>query len=146
MALQTNTNVTPYYDDWEENKNFHRVMFKAGYPVQARELTQAQTILQDQIEKLASRFMANGDQIQPGEFSLVNPASYVRVSSITQGSTVDDFVGYYVTGATSGVRAQVQFAAARTDEDDATFYVSYVNGGSTSEYSTFLEGGSSRVR
>jgi hypothetical protein len=140
MALQTNTNVKPYYDDWEENKNYHRVMFKAGFPVQARELTQSQTILQDQIEKLASRFLANGDQVQPGEFSLINPAVYVRVSSITQGSTVEDFVGYYVTGATSGVRAQVQYAAPKTEDDDATFYVSYVSGGSTSEYKTFLEG------
>ena len=140
MALQTNTNVKPYYDDWEENKNYHRVMFKAGFPVQARELTQSQTILQDQIEKLASRFLTNGDQVQPGEFTLVNPATYVRVSSMTQGATVDDFVGFYVTGATSGVRAQVQFAAARTEDDDATFYVSYVSGGSTAEYSGFLEG------
>ena len=95
MALQTNTNVSPYYDDWEENKNYHRVMFKAGYPVQARELTQSQTILQDQIEKLASKFLKNGEQVQPGEFSLINPAVYVRLSSITQGATVDDFVGYY---------------------------------------------------
>jgi hypothetical protein len=140
MALQTNTNVKPYYDDWEENKNYHRVMFKSGLPVQARELTQSQTILQDQIEKLASRFLKNGDQVQPGEFSLINPAVYVRVSSITQGATVDDFVGYYVTGATSGVKAQVQFAAPRTEDDDATFYVQYVTGGATAEYKTFLEG------
>ena len=140
MALQTNTNVKPYYDDWEENKNYHRVMFKAGFPVQARELTQLQTILQDQIEKLSTRFLSSGDTVQPGEFSLINPSVYVRVSSITQGATVDDFVGFYVTGATSGVRAQVQFAAARTDDDDATFYISYVTGGATSEYKTFLEG------
>ena len=140
MALQTNTNVKPYYDDWEENKNYHRVMFKAGFPVQARELTQSQTILQDQIEKLATRFLSSGDTVQPGEFTLTNPAVYVRVSSMTQGATVDDFVGFYVTGATSGVRAQVQFAAAKTEDDDATFYVSYVTGGATSEYKTFLEG------
>ena len=140
MALQTNTNVSPYYDDWEENKNYHRVMFKAGYPVQARELTQSQTILQDQIEKLASKFLKNGEQVQPGEFSMINPAVYVRLSSITQGATVDDFVGYYITGATSGVRARVMFATPRNELDDATFYISYVTSGATSEYSTFLEG------
>lgn len=140
MALQTNTNVSPYYDDWEENKNYHRVMFKAGYPVQARELTQSQTILQDQIEKLASKFLKNGEQVQPGEFSLINPAVYVRLSSITQGATVDDFVGYYITGATSGVKARVMFATPRNELDDATFYISYVTSGSTSEYTTFLEG------
>ena len=75
MALQTNTNVKPYYDDWEENKNYHRVMFKAGLPVQARELTQSQTILQDQIEKLASRFLKNGDQVTARRVFVNQPGS-----------------------------------------------------------------------
>lgn len=140
MALQTNTNIKPYYDDWQENDNYHRVMFKAGFPVQARELTQLQTILQDQIEKLGTRILKHGDAVQAGEKNLMNPMPYVRLSSITQGSTVDDFVGYYVKGVTSGVKAQVQLAAARTDTDDATFYVSYVDGGNTARYKTFLEG------
>ena len=51
MALTTNFNVDPYYDDFNEDKNYHRVLFKPGYAVQSRELTQAQTTLQDQIKK-----------------------------------------------------------------------------------------------
>ena len=46
-------NVDPYYDDFDQTKNFHRILFKPGRAVQARELTQAQTILQDQITKFA---------------------------------------------------------------------------------------------
>ena len=46
MALNFNTD--PYYDDYNEDKNFHRILFKPGVAVQARELTQLQTILQNQ--------------------------------------------------------------------------------------------------
>ena len=47
MAL--NLNTSPYYDDFSDSKRFHRVLFKPGVPVQARELTQLQTILQDRV-------------------------------------------------------------------------------------------------
>ena len=129
MPAQTNLNISPYFDDFDPNKNFHKVLYKAGYPVQARELTQSQTILQDQIEKLGSAFFKNGDVIVPGEFSLGVPAPYVRVSSFTQGSTVDEYVGYKFTGATSGVVAYVEFATPKTDTEDATFFVRYESSG-----------------
>ena len=140
MPLQTNLNIKPYYDDFDPLNNYYRVLYKPGYPVQARELTQSQTILQDQIEKLASRFMKEGDNVVPGEFSLNVPVSYVRVSSITQGSTAEEYVGYTLKGVTSGVEAKVNFATAATDDDDVTFYVNYESSGNDGEYSTFLEG------
>ena len=49
MANKTDLNVTPYYDDFDENDNFHRVLFKPSKAVQARELTQLQSIMQNQI-------------------------------------------------------------------------------------------------
>ena len=52
MAIDTNLNTSPYYDDFDESKDFHRVLFKPAVPVQARELTQLQTILQQQIERI----------------------------------------------------------------------------------------------
>ena len=51
MPQETNLNVSPYFDDFDKNKNFSRVLFKPGSPVQARELTTLQSILQNQIEK-----------------------------------------------------------------------------------------------
>ena len=51
--MPINFNVDPWYDDFDQTKNFHRILFKPGRAVQARELTQAQTILQDQITKFA---------------------------------------------------------------------------------------------
>ena len=140
MPIQSNTNVSPYWDDFDPDKNFYRVLFKPGYPVQARELTQLQTILGDQVEKLASKFFKNGDNIVPGHYNLSIPTSYVRLSSITQGSRAKDFEGYTVTGVISGAKAYVNFAEEATDTDDHTFYVNYVDSGDTTEEVTFVEG------
>ena len=37
MPQQTNLNVSPYFDDFNEDKGFHKVLFKPGFPVQETE-------------------------------------------------------------------------------------------------------------
>ena len=61
MAL--NFNVDPYYDDFDGAKNFHRILFKPGVAVQARELTQAQTILQNQITSFADNIFKQNSPV-----------------------------------------------------------------------------------
>ena len=56
MAQQSNLNVSPYFDDFDPNDNYQKILFKPGYPVQARELTGLQSILQNQIRKIWSTF------------------------------------------------------------------------------------------
>ena len=56
MPQNTNLNVSPYFDDFVDSKNYHKVLFKPGFPIQARELTTLQTILQDQVEKFGHHF------------------------------------------------------------------------------------------
>ena len=46
MLQKTNLNISPYYDDFNKDKNFYKVLFKPAYPVQARELTGLQSLLQ----------------------------------------------------------------------------------------------------
>ena len=60
MTQKTDLNITPYYDDYSSDKKFHKVLYRAGRPLQARELTQSQTILQDQIEKFGDHFFKEG--------------------------------------------------------------------------------------
>ena len=139
MPLQKNLNVSPYYADYNPLSDYYKVLYKAGYPVQARELTNMQLMLQNQIETFMSRFLKEGDQVVPGEFGYAQ-SSYVRVASITQGSNASDFVGYTLTGAVSGVKAFVNFATAETADDDVTFYVNYEDSGTTGEYEKFIEG------
>ena len=139
MPLQENLNVAPYYADYTPLSDYYSILFKAGFPIQARELTNMQLMQQNQLEQFMSRFMKAGDTVVPGEFAY-SLSAYVRVSSITQGATASEFVGYTLTGAVSGVKAVVLFATAETTEDDITFYVSYESSGTTSEYATFIEG------
>ena len=54
MAQNTDLNVSPYYDDYSETKNFHRILFRPSNAIQARELTQLQSILQNQVEKFGN--------------------------------------------------------------------------------------------
>ena len=63
MAQNTNLNVTPYYDDFDKTKNFYRVLFRPGFPIQARELTTMQSILQNQVENVGSHLFKDGSMI-----------------------------------------------------------------------------------
>jgi hypothetical protein len=61
MALDLRT--SPYYDDFNPDKNFHRILFKPGYAVQARELTQIQTVLQDQLQRFGNHIFKDGSVV-----------------------------------------------------------------------------------
>jgi len=49
MALDTDFNREPYYDDYDPDKGYYRILFRPGFAVQTRELTQLQTTLQEQV-------------------------------------------------------------------------------------------------
>ena len=66
--VKTYTN-TPYYDDYDESKNYHRILFRPGYAVQARELTQIQSSLQNQIAKHGDHIFEEGAMVIPGQIS-----------------------------------------------------------------------------
>ena len=72
MPQNTNLNVNPYFDDFDKNKNFNKVLFKPGTPVQARELTTLQSILQDQIEKFGQHMFKEGSVVIPGSVAYDN--------------------------------------------------------------------------
>lgn len=95
---------SPYYDDFDDAKNFLKVLFKPGYAVQARELTQLQTILQSQIAKFADHVFQDGSQVFGGKIQIVN-TPYARVEktlySIT-GSTPNS-TDSYLSGLTDNV-------------------------------------------
>jgi len=94
MAIDTNFNVNPYYDDYDEDKKFLRMLFKPGYAVQARELTQLQTILQKQVERFGNHIFKNGSVVSGGQLVFQN-TSFVNVSTQYAGTDVnyEDFIG-----------------------------------------------------
>jgi hypothetical protein len=94
MALDTNFNVNPYYDDYDADKKFLRMLFKPGYAVQARELTQLQTILQKQVERFGDHIFKDGSVVTGGETVYQN-TTFINVSSSYAGTAVNinSFVG-----------------------------------------------------
>jgi len=90
-------NIAPYYDDFDETKKFLQILFKPGYSIQARELTQLQTILSNQIGRMADHIFENGDVIQ-GAGITERKVKFIRLDN-TAGSdsaTVDinNLIGY----------------------------------------------------
>lgn len=96
--------TSPYYDDFDQTKKFYRILFRPGRAVQARELTQLQTILQNQIEQFGRNVYKNGSKISGGEpFFLTG--NYIKIQ---ETSDITAFKGKKVTGLTSGAKALVK--------------------------------------
>jgi len=108
MPLNSNFNTNPYYDDYSEDKKFLRILFKPGYAVQARELTQLQTILQNQIERFGNNIFINGAKILGGKSHAQNCIS-IQLDPTYNGSSVDysKFSGKTIYNSTRTKRAEV---------------------------------------
>ena len=108
MSLNTNFNVNPYYDDFDEDKKFLRILFKPGFAVQARELTQSQTILQKQIERFGEHIFKNGSVVSGGQLFLHDTA-YLNVSTDYAGTAVNinNFNGKTITDVAGTKTGQV---------------------------------------
>ena len=120
MALNTNFNVNPYYDDYDENKLFLRMLFKPGYAVQARELTQLQTILQKQTERFGNHVFVNGSLVSGGQ-TVVQTANYLNVSSSYAETTVNinEFEGKTIVDNATNPTKRAEVIKA-TDENTTT--------------------------
>ena len=64
--LTTNAFRTTYKDDFSDSAGFHRILFNAGRALQAREVTQLQTILQNQIQRFGDNIFKEGAVVKPG--------------------------------------------------------------------------------
>jgi hypothetical protein len=139
MPSPTDFNLTPYYDDYTESKKFHRVLYRPSFAVQARELTQSQTILQNQIERLSDHIFKQGAMVIPGQISYDLNYYAVKLSA-KSASSITDYNGLVVTGATSGVTANVVGVAATDGTDPDTLFVKYTNSGTDNATVAFTDG------
>ena len=132
MSQITNLNVAPYYDDFDPTDNYHRVLFKPGYPVQARELTALQSILQNQIERFGQHFFKEGAKVIPGNTAYSQNYAAVELNATFQGVPVDAYadqlIGLKITGQRSGITATVSSILTSSDSErgNPTLYVSYL--------------------
>ena len=152
MPQKTNLNVNPYYEDFDATKNFYKILFRPGYSIQGRELTQVQSILQNQLESFGKYAFKQGEQVIPGEVGLNTKLDYVKLSSvsevaISEGDSIvykkydiSQLVGQQLRGLTSGVLANVLATKLATESTADTIFVSYLNSGNSNTEPTFRQG------
>ncbi len=147
MPQKTNLNVSPYFDDFDPDKNYHKVLFKPGYPIQARELTTLQSILQNQIEQQGNHLFKEGSVVIPGFVRVDSPIYAVEIESTYTGTPVslyfENLLGKKLRGSVSGVLAEVVYTLTENDSErnNFTLYVKYIeNGGVNFQYTQFSDG------
>ena len=148
MTQNTNLNVSPYFDDFDEDKNYNKVLFKPGFPVQTRELTTLQSILQGQIEKFGQHFFKEGSMIIPG--GVIYDSNYfaVKIDPTFLEVPVSAYTSYLkdnkieIQGEVSGVKATVVNCLLSSQSEDSvdTIYVKYTSSGIDGVTPTFADG------
>lgn len=139
-----NLNTYPYYDDFDLDKNFHKVLFKPGFSVQARELTQLQTILQDQVKRFGDNIFKEGSVISGCPESTNFGVDVVKIlDTDTSGQEITEenllaLEGKTLVGADDSVRAVVKKVA--TGSENTTFkalFLQYISQGVSGTTETF---------
>jgi hypothetical protein len=137
MSQETNLNVAPYFDDFNASNDYYSVLFKPGYPVQARELNNLQSILQNQIETFGQHFFKEGAKVVPGNTYYNKEYNGIQLEPSFLGVPISNYLGQLVgskiTGLTSGVTATATKCVLGRDSanGNATLYVSYLGSDST---------------
>ena len=148
MTQKTDLNITPYYDDYDSDKKFHKVLYRAGRPLQARELTQSQSILQDQIEKFGDHFFKEGSIVSGASSNVDMDIYFIKVKADNPTPAGDDSVesfrtdyhGKFLQGQTTGVVVKVITSVAATSDDSATLICKQYTSG-TDDAGSFIVGG-----
>lgn len=121
MTINLNTN--PYFDDFNADKNYVKILFKPGYAVQARELTQMQTAIQRQISKFGGHIFKNGSIVWGGKTSTSNK-QYIDVA-IDQADPIELLIGKNIIQGTAKAKVNL---VKRITPTSARLYFSYLSG------------------
>jgi len=137
MPIQTNLSVSPYFDDFNEQKQYYQVLFKPGVALQTRELNVLQSIFQNQIERFGDNIFTKGSIISGCNFQYYSNYPYVKIlDTQVDGAPVSptSYVGLYATSASKNLVSTI--VAANTGYVSQapylnTMFVRYTNSGNT---------------
>ena len=152
MPQKTNLNISPYYDDFNKDDQFYKILFKPGYPVQARELTGLQSLLQNQVESFGKHMFKEGSVVIPGSIEYDNTYFSAKVNDTHLGIDVsvylnniiaaNDGKGLRVRGQTSGIVATIKNFILPPAEgvDKITIFLKYQQSATDGESTSFPDG------
>jgi len=106
MATQytQTTFLSQYNDDYRDSDHFHRILFNNGRALQARELTQMQTIIQSEIARIAT-YLFNEGAILNTNVSLASGPNegaftFIKLDNLSNIATPSALVGTEITDGT----------------------------------------------
>ena len=139
-------NVNPYYDDFEQNakdNNYLKILFKPGYSVQARELTQIQSILQNQIKAFGDHIFQDGSPVIGGNLTLDNKITYVKIDETYNNEDIelDLFVDNIIIRDSDGLVQAKVLASYFPSGGTPTLMVKYLSGAEFSDGDVFKVAG-----
>lgn len=129
-------NVNPYNDDFNADNgprenNYMRILFKPGYAVQARELTQLQTAIQNQIKLFGDHIFQDGSPVLGGELTLDTSVISLKLEDQFGNTDVDvtEFDKQIITNNIGTVQNKKAKVIAIDDTQEyKTLMIRYVRG------------------
>jgi hypothetical protein len=127
-----------YKDDFSDSDNYHKILFNTGRALQARELTQLQTIIQKEAERHARFVFKEGAPVHSGGVSINTRFEFAKLNTATYSlpSGYSSLIGETFTGLTSTIKVRIVAIEPAVGSDPATIFVEYINNNSTSGTTT----------
>jgi len=138
-----NLNTKPYFDDFDPYKQSYKILFRPKYPVQARELTQLQTILQNQIDSLGKHVFQNKSMVIPGEIKYDNKYNWIKIPKTSSANNVTELETFWlnqtITGG-NGLQALVVGYILPNAQNETVLYLKYTKSSSSGTVGVFAAG------
>ena len=132
MSYKTTSNIAPYYDDYDDQKNFLRILFNPGRAVQGRELTQAQTILQNQITKFGDHIFKDGSSVIGSKINVDTEKPFIELNvTLSDESTLvidDSWLGLTLWTGPNLANATAKATVEAYDNTTKVIHLNYYGG------------------
>ena len=143
MAIKFN--IEPYWDDFNvptsvdgltPREKYNRILFRPGHALQARELTQIQSMLQNQVSSVGDHMFKEGSIVVPGHVHVHNSIDYLKISNPI--TNISDYVGKELSDGNSTFKCI--HVEASTDTDPVTLFGNYVSGSTFADNASITDG------
>ena len=145
MPLKTDLNISPFFDDFAEENNYYRILFRPEVSVQVRELNQLQSILQNQIERFGGHIFKNGTVLSGCGFQFYPNFDYIKINDTNgdaEAVSAESLKDYFVKNSNNTI-AIVEDAIdgfESKNPDLNTLYIRYISAGANGTTYTFNPG------
>ena len=120
-----------YDDDLDQDKGFHQILFNSGRALQARELTQLQSLIYQEMGRFGRNIFKEGAAVSSGGMAINAAHEFVKIASTNAGSAFANIpVGTVFRDDVTGLEARVLEVQPRNTGLGFTYdtlYVQYIN-------------------